>query len=505
MEQANFIPLDPGSHVPLYLQLRDRLKEMIATGNLRSGDRLEPTRSFARDLGVHRTTVEAAYAELESEGLLVGHVGRGTFVAGQMPRRALAAPAATASALPDSFPWQGFFPYTQSSAMADDPLEALMRAAGEQGAISFATAHPPVDVLPLDDFRRACDRVLRRHGRDVLKPGPAAGYPPLLDMLAQRLHAPAGEITITNGCQQSLDLLAKVFVSPGQLVMMENPVYPGALLPFRQAGARIIALPPLEVLPSVLESQRVRLIAVTPNFQNPTGAVMPLESRHKLLEIARHFQTPIVENDSYGMLAFSGKTSPSLKSLDNSAGVIYIGSLSKAGFPGLRLGWCVAPPEVTTRLRRAKQASDLHTDQFVQAVICEFGPRLDRAIAAVRATCRANAATLEREVARHFPAEVAWQPPQGGMSVWFRLPSGIAADAVLARAREHRVIFTPGRFFYFQDAKPETFRLTFGALTRNEIARGVKVLGEAIRAEMRHSSNRAQHKKQRVESGWALV
>jgi 2-aminoadipate transaminase len=517
VEAANSLPLDAASHVPLYIQLRDRLREMIETGGLRSGERLLPTRGLAQELGVNRATVEAAYAELESQGLVAGHVGRGTFVAGRplpTPRRAR---VGTPADEPDNqtFPWSNFFP---DETRGDDPLEALLRAAGDPGVISFAAAHPPADVVPVAEFRRACNRVLADKGTAALRPGPAGGYPPLQEWLSQRLGrqgiaARAEEITISNGCQQSLDLLAKAFVSPGQAVVIENPVYPGALLPFRQAGARVLALPQgvdgpdLAALEAILEGQRVRLVLVTPNFQNPTGATMTLESRQQLLRLAQRFQAPLVENDSYGWLGFAAKTQPPLKSLDHHGGVIYLGSFSKAGFPGLRLGWCVAPPEATARLRRAKQATDLHTDQFVQAVMVEFARNkaLDHAVDSVRAVCRANAARLAQEVARQFPGEVVWRPPQGGMSAWFRLPEGVNADAVLARSREHRVVFTPGRYFYFQGQRPETFRLSFGSVRAADIAKGIKVLGEAIKAEIRAAATRQRKAPSRAGAGWSLV
>ena len=506
MSTANPTPLDASSHVPLYVQLRDRLRGMIASGDLRHGDRLAPTRSLAQEMGVNRTTVEAAYAELEAEGLVVGHVGRGTFVASDS--RAEARTAREARPTPQ-FPWSGFLPENQQDQL-DAQFDAMIRSAAEPGVVSFAAAHPP-DVVSIAGFRRACDRVLRNRSSVALKPGPVGGYSPLREWLSERLSVRADDITITNGCQQSLDLLAKAFVQPGQAVVIENPVYPGALMPFRQAGARILGLPVTPdgadpaVLERLLETQRVRLIVVTPNYQNPTGATMPADSRRRILEIAQRFQVPLVENDSYGWLSFARQPLPSLKTMDRAGSVICLGSFSKAGFPGLRLGWCVAPQEATARLRRAKQATDLHTDQFVQAVMVEFarGRALDRAVGAVRDICRRNSAMLAQEITRHFPDGVMWRPPQGGMAAWFQLPSGITADAVLARARQHRVVFTPGRFFYFQDSRPETFRLSFGSVKRNDIARGVKVIGEAIRAEMK--AGRTRRTTSRQEARWALV
>lgn len=510
MAAPGAVALDPDSHVPLYLQLRDRLRELIGSGQLRPGQRLAPTRELARTLGVDRSTVAAAYAELESEGLLEGHVGRGTFVAGRPPARPAPRRAVAETAPGDSFPWERYFP----DRAAEDGLDMLMRLSAEPGIISFAAAHPPVDVLPFAEFRRACDRVLRRQGSSLLHPGPGDGYAPLKAWLQEFLREqgiPAGfdEITITNGCQQGLDLLTKALLEPGRAVALENPIYPGALAVFRQAGAVLAPVPmgdagvDLAALEAILERQRVRFILVTPSFQNPTGATMPLESRRRLLEMAQAHQTPVVENDSYGLLRYAGRPLPALKALDRAGQVIYIGSFSKLGFTGLRLGWCVASAEVSARLRRAKQATDLFTDHFVQAVMTEFARRggLARAVKAVREACRRNAEIMAREVERHFPPEVAWRRPEGGLSAWFTLPPGVDAAAVLARARERKVVFTPGRFFYLHAPQANTFRLSFGALERGAIVKGIAVLGEAIRAELRQARRYSGERR----GSWALV
>jgi DNA-binding transcriptional MocR family regulator len=345
------------------------------------------------------------------------------------------------------------------------------------------------------EFRRACDTVLRRHGSRVFQAGASDGLAELRDWLSgwlgkQGVPAAAEEITITNGCQQSLDLLAKAMVDSGQAVAVENPIYPGALLPFRQAGARVVPVPAgregvdLEALEAISERQRIRLLLVTPNFQNPTSATMPDAARRRLVEIARRRQVAIVENDSYGLLRYEGHPQTPLKALAPDE-VIYLGSFSKVGFPGLRLGWCAAPAALSARLRRAKQATDLHTDHFVQAVMLEFAERggLARAVRAVREACRRNAATLVQEAAPRMPEGVRWERPRGGISAWFTLPQEVDAEAVLARARG--VVFTPGRFFYFHEPQANTLRLSFGNLTPRAIARGVAVLADAIRAEMR--------------------
>jgi 2-aminoadipate transaminase len=280
----------------------------------------------------------------------------------------------------------------------------------------------------------------------------------------------------------------------------------------RQAGATLLPVPvgedgvDLPALEALLERQRVRMVIVSPNFQNPTGATMPLESRRRLLELARVWQIPVVENDSYGLLRCAGPALPSLRSLDGAGQTLYVGSFSKIGFPGLRLGWCLASPEVIARVRRAKQATDLHTDGFVQAVMEEFARRggVERAVAAVRRACAENLELLAETVQAHFPSQVRWRRPQGGMAAWFTMPAGLDAANVLTRCLERHVVFTPGKFFYFHAPQANTFRLSFAALDRQMLARGVEILGDALRAECRQAK-RHETPQAATGGGWALV
>jgi DNA-binding transcriptional MocR family regulator len=381
----------------------------------------------------------------------------------------------------------------------------------------MAAAHPPLRALPWTEFRRAAESVLRKTGRDLLRPGPPEGSPALKSWLAQFLTgqgvpARPEEILITNGCQQGLDLIAKALLAPGQAVALENPVYPGAWAPMRQAGATLLPVPvgedamDLPALEALLERQRVRLLIVSPNFQNPTGATMPLEARRRVLELARTWQVPVVENDSYGLLRCAGPALPSLRSVDGAGQTLYVGSFSKIGFPGLRLGWCLAAPDVIARLRRVKQATDLHTDGFVQAVMEEFARRggVERAVTAVRRVCAENLETLAAGVQAHFPAQVRWRRPQGGMAAWFTMPAGFDAGSVLKRCLERHVVFTPGKFFYFHGPQANTFRLSFAALDRASLSRGVEILGDALRAECRQA-RRNEASAPVAGGGWALV
>jgi len=293
------VHLQPESHVPLYVQLRDQLRALVHAGDLRPGDRIPASRELAIMLGVHRTTVANAYAELESEGLIQGHVGRGTFIKGNGHGLKISPPAPPVLNGHNGIGWELLF--------ADERVEeALTRltASAPENAISFVLARPAQEFFPIDELQVCVNTVLRREATDVLNLGPSDGYAPLKEALLELLQhdaIPARDenLLITDGCQQALDLISKAFVRPGDSVILENPTYPGALAIFHGTRARCLGVPvrtqaepgtllglDLEALEATLAANRVKLIVLTPDFQNPTGTSMPLASRRKLLELA---------------------------------------------------------------------------------------------------------------------------------------------------------------------------------------------------------------------------
>ncbi len=486
-----WITLDTGLPRPLYAQIRDQIRQRIMSGALNPGDRLEPSRELARQLGVHRTTVGNAYAELEAEGLIAGTVGRGTFVSplAETVRRARREGAQERS---DSF-WDSLLDREPQ----DDSLGRLVSSVYEPGVISFAIAHGSDELISVDRVRRAIDAVLRREGPALLRYGSSGGYRPLRHyiegcMRRAGISVEAEQILITSGCQQSLDLLRRSLVASGDVVVSENPTYPGLWNAFQSSGARLIGVPvgedglDLDHLLAVLERTRVKLILVSPTFQNPTGRTMSIEARRRLLEIARRFRVPIVEEDIYGWLRYRGREMPPLKALDTLGLVIYVNSFSKVGFPGLRVGWIVASRRVIERLRWAKQHADLHTNVLGQAALDELGRRgwLDRLLRRTRRLYEHKLDALCDALRRHFPPEARWTDPQGGMSVWVELPPGTDAGDLLVKARDRGVIFAPGRYFYFQDVRHHAFRLCYSSLTDDQIERGVGVLGSLLKEEM---------------------
>jgi len=471
------ISLDSAQDVPLYRQLFEQLREHIQSGRLSKGERLPATRELAGMLGLNRATVSAAYELLETEGLMKGHVGRGSFVGGT--------PSAAARAQ-----WENL---GEPTSAPDLPSFSL----GSEG-ISFASSRPAEDLFPLNEFRDTCAEVIGGDGAAaILQLGSPLGYAPLREYLLNnaRTDGTAGtsdEIAITSGCQQALDLLHRVLVRPGDAVAVEDPVYPGLKSVFASGGARLIGVPTgpngvdLAQLENLLDRERPRLLVVTPSFQNPTGVTIPLAARRALLRIARQAGTLLIENDIYGSLRYEGEPLPTLKELDEDGDVVLLGSFSKIAFPGLRVGWILGPAPLIARVREAKQRCDLHSDQLSQAVLLRFAEsgRLALHQKRVLEAGAKRLATVLAACEKHLPAGSRWTHPQGGMNLWVRLPEPLDSSELLARSERAGVNYLPGKYFAVSRVDPGTLRLCFAGLPPSRIREGVAILGEVFSSEL---------------------
>jgi 2-aminoadipate transaminase len=468
--------LDPDAETPLYRQLSDQIAGQIRAGGLAPGERLPATRELAGLLGLNRTTVSAAYEILESDGLISGQVGRGSYVTGS------AALGVDWSALLERV----------------DTSPAGPKSGWSKDVISFAVSRPARDLFPLDEFRAACATVLTRHDlADILQLGSPSGYEPLRRYLIeearrQLVAGPGDDLLITNGCQQALDLIGRVLLRPGDSVAVEDPLYTGLKNLLTGMGAQLIGVPvgsdgiDVAQLERVLEREKPRFLVVTSNFQNPTGATLPLASRKALLDAARKAGVPVIENDAYGELRYSGLPLPALKQLDDAGGTVLLRSFSKVSFPGLRVGWVVGPKPLIDRLRQAKEAADLHSDQLSQAVLLEFAVsgRLDAHRARMRQAGGERLAATLAACAQFLPAGTQWTRPEGGMNVWVRLPEPLDAGELLARAQRAGVAYMPGRYFAVSRLEPGALRLSFAALPPEQIQAGLAILGRTVTAEL---------------------
>jgi DNA-binding transcriptional MocR family regulator len=508
--------LDRDSRTPLYLQIRNQLREMILDGTLSEGSRLPPERKMAAALGVNRNTVVNAYRELAADGLVEAHVGRGTTVC----RPSMGEAPGPGAAPFHPLVWSEYFvprPEGGRSLLLRDLTALLTRP----DTISFAAGIPAPELYPLDDFRQAMAHVLDTAGQALLQPCPVEGYYPLRQVIAQRMAGrgatlQAENILIVTGSQQGLDLIARAFLKAGDEVVVEAPSYLGALQIFSAAGARLLGVPVdeegmhLDVLENILIRYRPKLIYTLPTFQNPSGCSMAPRRRLRLLELARRHRVPIVEDDPYGELYYTDQAPSPLLALDQDGYVIYLSTFSKILFPGLRLGWVAAPRPVIERLSQIKQLADLHCSTLIQGAVHEFCQRgaLDKHLDHVRDLYRqrrdAMLAALrharDTTLTEHGPAGLEWDEPQGGFNLWCRLPPGLKARQLMAEAARRNVALVPGEVFYPDGGGQEEMRLNFSCPPVALIEEGVQRLGAALTALMRRRKREKPGREVEVET-----
>jgi 2-aminoadipate transaminase len=378
-------------------------------------------------------------------------------------------------------------------------------AAQRMDLISFAPGYPGPDSFAWDDYRAITDRLLAERGDDVLQYGPTRGIDALIEvfigLLAHRGITATGETTlVTTGSQQGLDLAARTLLDPGDVVLVELPTYTGAIQAFRNSQASLVGVKQqedgidLDDLQMVLqrvrqEGRRVKFLYVVPNFQNPTGSLLSLEKRRRLLEWATREQLLIVEDDPYNDLYFedaatAADTRP-IKADDTGGHVIYLTSLSKTLAPGFRTAWVAAPAPIIAKFNAAKQASDLCTgnlDQHVVYEACRQGV-LARRIPELRRYYQHKRTVMERVLTRELQGLITWPIPRGGFFLWATLPPQMDSQALLARALDHGVIFVAGHAFFVDGSGRNFIRLAFSLPKPDQIEEGVVRLAAAIKEE----------------------
>jgi GntR family transcriptional regulator/MocR family aminotransferase len=489
--------LDRQSTTPLYKQIAEHLRQGILSGSLAVQTRLPACRQLARDLDVNRITVENAYSELEADGLVYARVGSGTYV---LPSNPLP-PVSKSNA---ETPW----PFWQQSLQAGNAgtrhasIEEMLLAAGHPSPINFASGISDSRQFPTEEFRKTIQSVMRRDGMAAMDYGERRGYAPLREgithiLASQGLQTHPGNILITAGSQQAIALVSQLILKPADVILVENPTYSSAIELFRTLGFRIVGIPmdnqgmQVDRLERLLQQHHPRLIYTIPNFHNPTGTCLNSARRRQLMILAERYNVPILEDDFVGDLRYEGRAQPSLKALDPGGQVIHVSTFSKMLMPGLRVGFLVADGPVYEALLRLKRLSDLATPTLIQRAL-EAYVTVGRYQAYLRRSCQAfrkRRDAMLTAIARHLPAGVSFDPPQGGLHLWLRLPEGLSSDELLPLACREGVAFAPGSNFFLESgAEPGWMRLNFVAQPEDEIDTGIRRLGEAIkrlRAERR--------------------
>ncbi|MBI4280510.1 MAG: PLP-dependent aminotransferase family protein [Armatimonadetes bacterium] len=468
---------------PLYRQIVAHLREEIRGGRLPPGTRLPPTRILARQLGVTRLTVVNAYAELEADGLVTSHVGRGTFVAG------------TDGETPVARTWP---PSATPGRPATELLDEFFRMARGPGVIAIHSPTALRELVPVKELQRAMAAVLRREGAEAVGYDAPGGYAPLREWLGEHLseigiRAAADSIVITAGTQQAIDLVTKLLVQPGDVVFTDSPTYVVVIDLLEARGARIIGVPMdaegarLDIMETLIVRYRPRLFFTMPTFHNPTGITMSLERRRRLVTLARRHQLPVLEDDVHRDLWFTPPPPP-LRALDRHGVVLYASGLTKSLLlGGLRLGFLVVPPEVKRQFVTAKQAADLHTNSLIQRVMDTLlrQGRLERPMVRLRQALQARRDRMVDALEREMPEGIRWTVPEGGYHLWLSLPPGISGVALYRAAIQHGVAVAPGMPFFPDREDRGHARLTFAVESPAAIDQGVRRLATAARQLLR--------------------
>ena len=386
--------------------------------------------------------------------------------------------------------------------------ESVLRKMGQVIAsrtgdlISFAAGYPDPTGFPWDEFRTIASELLSGKDGSVLQYGPTRGYRPLLEsilgVLGERgIKADLSQVMTTSGSQQGLDLIARVLIAPGDVVLVEIPTYTGAIAAFRNAQCRLVGVKQdadginLAELDAVClreraSGSRVNLLYLVPNFQNPAGILLSLEKRARLLEWADRRDVLIVEDDPYGALYFedvatAAQTRP-LKADDRNGRVIYLSTFSKTLAPGFRVAWVAAPPQIVERFDTAKQSMDLMCGILDQRVVHESIVRgvLERQVAPLRKLYQLRRDVMEQTLRAQFGDRMAWIQPKGGFFLWARLPDGHECEALLAKAMEQGVIFVIGNAFCVDGSGHDRIRLSFSWPTPEQIQEGARRLAAAM-------------------------
>jgi DNA-binding transcriptional MocR family regulator len=484
------ICLDRSSNIPLYRQICQGLRDAILSGQLAEGTRLPTERALANELSVNRTTVMNAYNELASEGLIEGHVGRGTLVKRSHFDQ-------EDEEFGRDYPsWLLGLTGDEDFALGPDArvLSELASTGERQEVISFAAGTPAQQLLPAEIIRSVVSDGLLTDTRHALDYCPVEGLQSLRRGIAARLRKRGvsvdfQQIMILSGSTQGLGLLARLLLHPGDEVVVETPTYLGAVQTFRALGARIIGVPTdsdgmrVDLLESILARRSPRFIYTLPTFHNPTGAVMSQERRRRLLLLSRRYQVPILEDDPYGEIYFGDKEPQPLKALDTRGHVIYLSTCSKILAPGVRVAWVAAPEPIISRLSLHKQVFDLNTNALGQWIVSEIIRRdlLDGHLAQLREQYRRKRDLTLQAIEYYWPKGTRVNRPEGGFHLWCRLPGEMRARTLLREAAQERVAFVIGEPFHSDGGGQHHIRLSFAAAEEEHIEEGIQRIGEAMK------------------------
>ena len=396
---------------------------------------------------------------------------------------------------------------TRAAHMKPSEIRSLFAVASRPEIVSLAGGMPNLSALPMPMMAEVVQKLVLTNGAEALQYGSGQGHPKLRAqicevMALEGIRANPDDVLVTTGSQQALDLISRIFIDPGDVVLVEAPSYVGALGTFHQYEAFVVHVQTddLGLVPQGLrdaiktvrsKGRKIKFLYLIPNYQNPSGVLLPTERRTEILNICREAEIFVVEDNPYGLLGFD-KPSPNAMRAEDSENVIYLGTFSKTIAPGLRVGWAVVPPSLKEKLIIASESSILCPSNFAQLVISSYlaeQPWRDQ-IASFCDLYKVRRDAMLESLDEYFPAVAKWTKPGGGFYVWVTLPPEIDTTALMPKAIVAKVAYVPGTAFYSDGFGSWSLRLSYCYPTPERIREGVKSLGGVIKTEMsRRGSN----------------
>ena len=384
--------------------------------------------------------------------------------------------------------------------MGGSDIRDILRYAAMPGVFYFAGGMPAPELFPVEEMKAAAISVMEEMGCTAMQYSSTEGFPHLREQIAARLKERNGIVTdkehilITSGSQQGLDYAGRVFLDPGDVVVMESPSYLGAISAFKSCEPNFVTVATdengmvMEDLERVLSTTpNVKMLYVIPEFQNPTGRTWPMERRKKFMEIINRYEVPVVEDNPYGDLRFEGETLPALKSMDTKGLIIYLGTFSKILAPGYRLAWVCAADCILEKFSDMQQAAALQPSTISQLEVSRYLDTndVDAHVAKIREVYAGRCHLMVDTMEKTFPEEVSFTHPMGGLFTWAELPEYIDTRAMAAQALEKKVAYVPGAGFYPNNDNHHCLRLNYSNMPDERIVEGITLLSEVIKANIR--------------------
>ncbi len=465
---------------PLYIQLSNNIRTLIEDNTIEN-EKLPSIRALSKHLGVNNVTVVNAYKLLEQEGYVYSVKGSGTYI--------------KKNTYSENLPF-----------VEEGDLELMLSGILPISidSINFASMSPTADLFPIEEFKQALVQVLDRDkGLAFLYPE-ITGYRPLKQSISKFLmdnystYVNEDQILITSGGQQGLDIISKTLISPGDCILVENPTYSGAIAVFQSRAAKIVGIPmeedgiEISQLESYIKRYNPKFIYIMTNYQSPTTYSYSKAKKEKLLKLAREYDFYIIEDDFLTDLSFNTESNKPLKSMDSMDKVIFIKSFSKIFMPGVRIGFITLPNNLFKSIIRAKHTTDISSSGFLQRAFDLYlrAGYWKSHIDNTKKVYEERYLLMLEHLERLKPLGIQYLPPNGGLSLWIKLPKNIDAIELYKEAINYNLAIVPGKVFYIDDSINTNYiRLSFGSVNKEEIIKGISILEGILTKSMRDSSN----------------